>query len=275
MSKYTLHKRICIIVIGIVVWMISFIAGMLSLPVERVKALQYNYTGQASSSGTSDPVYEQWGLFGENGIQVEDAWEIAEVNPDIRVGVIDTGITEHKALNVDTSLGWCFCCKSNERTDDVDGHGTHIAGIIGANGEIDGVYGVAPGVKIVPLSIQHNHYVWYESIIIDAIEYATSLYWTENRIDILNFSGIYFAESERFKKAVDNFPGLFVNSVGNKNEYLNEHPNYPTCFDIDNMITVGGYSGKRDTVSPQRLGIKLRKRRGYLCAGKQYLHYRL
>ena len=38
----------------------------------------------------SDPL--PWGLFGENGIDIKNAWKITNEAPDVTVGVVDSGI---------------------------------------------------------------------------------------------------------------------------------------------------------------------------------------
>ena len=60
----------------------------------------------------------------------------------VKVGVIDTGIANHEDLNDNLVAGWNFVDDSNN-TDDTDGHGTAVAGIIGATGTNEnGVLGV-------------------------------------------------------------------------------------------------------------------------------------
>ena len=51
---------------------------------------------QAEIASVSAPNTLSWGLIGENGIDIEKAWEIKHSAPNIKVGVIDTGICEHK-----------------------------------------------------------------------------------------------------------------------------------------------------------------------------------
>jgi subtilisin family serine protease len=65
---------------------------------------------------------------------------------DVDVAVIDTGIElEHPDLNV---AGSADCSPAQEGVQDEDGHGTHVAGIIGALDNRFGVVGVAPGARI-------------------------------------------------------------------------------------------------------------------------------
>jgi subtilisin len=70
---------------------------------------------------------------------------------DVDVAVLDTGIDkEHPDLNV---AGGVKCAKDDDGSsrpgfDDHLGHGTHIAGTIGALDDGQGVVGVAPGVRL-------------------------------------------------------------------------------------------------------------------------------
>jgi len=71
------------------------------------------------------------------------------------VGVLDTGLNlsnpEFKN-NVRVMAGYNAVNGSKDITDSL-GHGTHVAGIIGAPGNGTGMYGVAPGVTILPVKV--------------------------------------------------------------------------------------------------------------------------
>jgi subtilisin len=63
---------------------------------------------------------------------------------NVDVAVIDTGIsTSHPDLNV---VGGRVC--NGTTFDDQNGHGSHVAGIIGARDDASGVVGVAPGARL-------------------------------------------------------------------------------------------------------------------------------
>jgi subtilisin family serine protease len=65
---------------------------------------------------------------------------------NVDVAVLDTGIqTNHPDLNV---VQWVDVTGSGQGGEDNDGHGTHVAGIIGALDNNIGVVGVAPGVRL-------------------------------------------------------------------------------------------------------------------------------
>lgn len=72
------------------------------------------------------------------------------------VFVIDTGIQlDHPDLNVDSKKGFdAYNPKKKDwNLDDEHGHGTHVAGTIGALDNNFGVVGVVPGVSVVPVKI--------------------------------------------------------------------------------------------------------------------------
>ena len=74
---------------------------------------------------------------------------------DADVAIVDTGIDkDHPDLNV---VGGVNCSTSNRAAwDDGNGHGTHVAGIVGALDNGIGVVGVAPGVRLWAVRILNS-----------------------------------------------------------------------------------------------------------------------
>ena len=71
------------------------------------------------------------------------------------VCVLDTGVDyDHEDLNVNKKLARNFA--AGKDADDKNGHGTHVAGIIGAKDNHVGVVGVAPNVSIIPIKVLGN-----------------------------------------------------------------------------------------------------------------------
>jgi subtilisin family serine protease len=70
------------------------------------------------------------------------------------VAVIDTGSGPHTDLNIAGGVN----CSTGRRTNfnDGNGHGTHVAGTIGAKDDGSGVVGVAPGVSIYSVRVLNN-----------------------------------------------------------------------------------------------------------------------
>jgi hypothetical protein len=77
------------------------------------------------------------------------------VGKGVTVGLLDTGLNlgnpEFKG-NVRVLTGYNAVTGSTDVTDSL-GHGTHVAGIVGASGDGVGMYGVAPGVDLLPVKV--------------------------------------------------------------------------------------------------------------------------
>jgi len=141
-----------------------------------------------------DPLMEnKWDL---EVIKAKKAWlKFSTGSKDIVVAVIDTGIDiNHPDLKdniwknpkeipnnnidddnngfVDDVHGWNFVPNNNNLSDD-HGHGTHIAGIIGAvGGNGIGISGVAPKVSLMALKYYHPKRTDNRSNTVRAIHYA-------------------------------------------------------------------------------------------------------
>ena len=92
-----------------------------------------------------------------------------------RAWVIDSGIDlKHSDLNVNTRLSQNFCSTCTDKTsaNDDNGHGTHVAGIIGAKNNGEGVRGVAAGVELVPIKVLNEFGETTVSDMIAALDYV-------------------------------------------------------------------------------------------------------
>jgi subtilisin family serine protease len=92
---------------------------------------------------------------------------------DADVAVLDTGIErDHPDLNV---VGGYNCTGRNRNAwDDNDGHGTHVAGIVGALDNNFGVVGVAPGVRLWSVKVLDGNGAGFMSGIICGIDWVTA-----------------------------------------------------------------------------------------------------
>ena len=86
------------------------------------------------------------------------------------VAVIDTGSGPHADLNVVGGVN----CQPGKSFSDGNGHGTHVAGTIGAINNGSGVVGVAPGIPIYSVRVLDNRGSGRFSDIICGIDWVTA-----------------------------------------------------------------------------------------------------
>ncbi len=88
--------------------------------------------------------------------------------------IIDSGIDfDHPDLTVDRTRSKSFISGQNSAEDE-NGHGTHVAGIIGANNNTIGVLGVAPGATLISLRVLDKDGRGLLSAIIQALAYVST-----------------------------------------------------------------------------------------------------
>lgn len=117
---------------------------------------------------------DQWHLL---GFGVPEAWDRERGNGTVTVAVIDSGLDlVHPDLAGRIEPGWDFYDGDPDPGSD-DLHGTHVTGIVGANGDDGvGVAGVAPdGVRLLPIKVFDDTGVDGEGRSIESV--VTALRW--------------------------------------------------------------------------------------------------
>lgn len=157
--------------------------------IEGVLSASPNYYENFAQIPNDSSFSSLWGLDSGSGVNAVDAWGITTGSREMKVGVIDTGIANHPDLNANLAEGWDFVNNNNITNDDPTGHGTHVAGIIGACGDNGiGVVGVNWQVTLVPLQVA----IWDaedEKWVMDGSGTVSAINWAkDNDIPILNYS---------------------------------------------------------------------------------------
>jgi hypothetical protein len=233
---------------------------------DLIEYIQPNYaiTLQATPNDTS--FNRLWGLdnTGQTGgtpdadIDAPEAWNLATGN-GIIVGVVDTGVdyTHPDLVNnmwknpgeipgdgidndgngyIDDVYGYDFHNNDSDPFDD-HSHGTHVAGTIAAQGNNNiGVIGVAPNAKIMALKFLDSSGSGFTFNAVRAIEYATMM-----GANITNNSwggGGYSQALYDAIKAAGAANQLFVAAAGNNGKNTDFSSNYPSSYDLDNIIAV-------------------------------------
>ena len=192
-------------------------------------------------------------------IAAEAAWDVTTGDREVVVGIVDTGIDyEHPDLAgniwintaeiagngidddgngfVDDVRGWDFVAGDNDPMDD-NGHGTHVAGTVGAVGNNGrGVTGVAWKVRLLPLKFLGANGLGNVANAVAAIDYATSL-----GVDITNnsWSGPAYSRAlEEAIRAAGEREILFVAASGNTGTDNDRLPAYPASYELPNILAV-------------------------------------
>ncbi len=98
----------------------------------------------------------------------------------VDVAVLDTGIAPHPDLTV---AGGKAC--TSQGTGDADGHGTHVAGTIGARDNDIGVVGVAPGARLYAVKVLNDNGVGSYASLICGLDWVVA---NADTIDVVNMS---------------------------------------------------------------------------------------
>jgi len=219
-----------------------------------VEYAEPNYMVKATVIPDDARFTEQWGLHnagqtvkgvtGTTGadIKAPEAWDITHGSSGFIVAVIDTGVDEnHPDLTGNLMAGHDFV-DNDSKPDDLSGHGTHVAGIIGAFGNnAIGVAGINWSVKIMPLKVLDQNGDGTIFDVIEAIDYAAA---HNARVVNMSLSGPDFSQS--LYSSIGSYPDiLFVAAAGNGGDDQTGDNNdsslfaeYPASFDLPNILSV-------------------------------------
>lgn len=199
-------------------------------------------------------------------IEAEAAWKISRGESEVVVGVIDTGIDfNHEDLKeniwvnqkefagikgvdddgngfIDDVHGWNFANNIPDGFDD-QGHGTHCAGTIGALGDNGkGVIGVAPQVKLMAIKFLDKDGSGTTENAIKAVDYSVKMKvdLTSNSWGGGGFSQALFDVIQRAQKQGQ----LFVAAAGNDGKNTDTSVNYPSGYNLDNILSVAAVDNR-------------------------------
>jgi len=241
----------------------------------NVEYIEPNYIYRASVV-PDDPQYgELWGMnnTGQTGgtndadLDAPEAWDTQTGSDSTLIAVIDTGVDYNHpdlAANiwanpneiagnnidddnngyVDDVRGWDFANSDNDPMDD-NLHGTHVAGTIGAIGNNGvGVAGVNWRVKIMPLKFLGGD---GSGTLANAI--AAIIYGANKKARVMNNSWGGGGFSQALQDAINhanNADALFVAAAGNDGTDNDASANYPSNYEVPNVVAVAAIDHKGD-----------------------------
>lgn len=172
-----------------------------------------------------------WGI---NAVGAPAAWTAGYTGAGVKIAVIDTGIAPHPDLVI--AGGRSFVSYTTSYADD-DGHGTHVAGIIGARNNDIGHVGIAHESSLYAVKVLDNTGSGTWSAVISGIDWAVT-----NDMDIMNLSLGGSSGSSTMEAAINNAVAngtLVVAAAGNSGTATGDTDtvNFPAKY--TNAIAVG------------------------------------
>lgn len=226
-----------------------------------VRYAEANGVIRVSAVAPNDPQFSrQWGLNSPNNVDINapEAWQITTGAPVI-VAVIDTGLdltnsefagriwvnSGEVAGNgrdddgdgfSDDVFGWNFLNNSAD-VSDYNGHGTHVAGILGASGNNGvGGAGVDWGARIMPLKFMNANGNGAVDDAVRAVYYAVNhgarvinASWAGNDFSQALVDAINYANQNNV---------VFVTAAGNEAVNNDVVPSYPANILLPNVLSV-------------------------------------
>jgi subtilisin family serine protease len=209
-----------------------------------VEFAEPDYIGRVAAI-PNDRYYTNGTLWGLNKIEAPQAWDVLTSASNIVVAALDTGVRyTHEDLKsnmwvnaTDGSHGWNALTETSNPSDDSgNGHGTMVAGVLGASGNNGkGVVGVAWQVQIMACKCFNSSGVGTISACLTCFDYART-----NGARIINASW-GFTNSLALSNAVYGLRDagiIVVAACGNSATNTDVSRTYPASYPFDNVVSV-------------------------------------
>ena len=217
---------------------------------------------EADTTPNDPQAGSQWDMA---AIDAQNAWTITTGSASVVVAIIDTGV-DYNHVDLDANIwtnpgeipgngidddgngfvddihGYDFVNDDGNPMDD-NGHGTHVAGTIAAEGNnATGVTGVTWSTSIMALKFLAANGSGYLSDAVEAINYATMMrtrYGVNVRVENNSWGGGGFSSAMQAAIQASNDAGiLFVAAAGNSGTNNDAVAQYPANYDSPNVISV-------------------------------------
>ncbi len=195
---------------------------------------------ETKSTGTVVPAEEsQWDI---QAMKVSNAWKEGVTGKGVKVAVIDSGIANHAELNI---VGGVSTVDYTTSYNDDNGHGTHVAGSIGAKRDGRGLVGVAPEANLYAVKAMDQTGSGTLQDILEGLDWSIA-----NKMDVVNMSLGTSYDSQALRDMVNKASNSGILLVGaNGNDGVGTPVNYPAKYDnviavsaVDEYLKIGSFS---------------------------------
>ena len=271
----------------------AIVAKYSSLP--EVEYAEPNFEISLDEAGPLEPILphdpqfnDQWALAnsgqrgGKQGADISAtlAWATTTGSEDLVVAVLDSGVDythEDLVSNMwvrpadmapynDTELGTVDDLNGYNAIDgnsdpmDDNGHGTHCAGIIGAEGGNDiGIAGVNWKVQIMPLKFMNKSGYGTTKAAIEAINYVIDRKKAGVNVRVISASWGSTQKSRALEDVIRKAGEagiLFVAASGNASTNNDRSPHYPSSYNLPNVISVAALDRNDQLATFSNYGVK-------------------
>ena len=217
-----------------------------------VVQVENNYEVHALDYVPEDEIGNSWGI---GHIGADETMADGNRGENVKVAVIDSGVDyEHPDLapNLDSdNLGY-DAVEDNDDPMDIYGHGTHVAGSLGAVADDFGVVGVAPDVDMYALRVLDDEGVGSNGAIIAALDWVADYNDAHDTpIQITNNSygsgGSTNALEDAFSQLADDTLHIAASGNSGNRGGNNDSVIYPAKY--DSVVAVGAVDENNDRPS--------------------------
>ncbi len=239
--------------------------------------------------GPNDPrLAEQWALINTGqregkeraDISALGAWAKTHGNRKVVVAVLDSGVDyTHPDLSnnmwvrpdsldpyfdeqlgeVDDVNGFSALGEARDPMDE-NGHGTHCAGIVGAEGDNgEGIAGVNWQVEIMPLKFMGAGGFGTTKDAIEAINYVIERKRAGVNVRVISASWGSRQKSRALGDVIRKAGEegiIFIAAAGNNHENADRFPHYPSGYDLPNVVSVAALNRRDELASFSNFGPK-------------------
>ncbi|SDJ70620.1 S8 family peptidase [Sediminibacillus albus] len=183
--------------------------------------LTYDKSNKLEDHPINDTVIEQWNI---EAIGAPSAWQESLTGENIKIAIIDTGISDHADLAISDGISTVDYTTSWK---DDNGHGTHVAGIIGAKQNKIGIVGVAPTADLFAVKALDNNGEGNLADLVEAIDWAI-----QQDMDIINLSLGTSHDSQTLKEIIKKAysSGILIVGASGNNGSESSSVSYPAKY---------------------------------------------
>lgn len=256
---------------------------------ERLSEIASAISPEEETATPNDPMFgEQWSLDNsgqEDGragadISALGAWRRTRGSEEVVVAVLDSGVaythpdlvnnmwtrpaniaayTDAQLGTINDLYGYNAAANTGDPMDD-NGHGTHCAGIIGAEGGNSiGIAGVNWRVSIMPLKFMSAGGHGTTRNAIEAINYVIARKRDGVNVRIISASWGSTSRSRALETAIRRAGEegiLFVAASGNASANADRRPHFPASYNLPNVISVAALNRRDELASFSNYGAR-------------------